>query len=90
MRGMRDDDKFGSSLLRNVLAALHQAIKNEDTSKGRNWLKNELPDYWTQRKAIIELLDYIATLAHVENMLHWEQEAYYAKLLRELIDNDGV
>lgn len=90
MRGMRDDDKFGSSLLRNVLAALHQAIKNEDTSKGRNWLKNELQDYWGQRKTIIELLDYIATLAHVENMPHWEQEAYYSKLLRELIDNDGV
>lgn len=90
MRGMRDDDKFGSSLLRNVLAALHQAIKNEDTSKGRNWLKNELQDYWGQRKTIIELLDYIATLAHVENMPHWEQEAYYAKLLREFIDNDGV
>ncbi len=90
MRGIRDDDKFGSSLLRNVLAALHQAIKNEDTSKGRNWLKNELPDYWGQRNTIIELLDYIATLAHVENMPHWEQEAYYAKLLRELIKNDGV
>ncbi|NLU09542.1 MAG: DUF1156 domain-containing protein [Tepidanaerobacter acetatoxydans] len=90
MRGMRDDDKFGSSLLRNVLAALHQAIKNEDTSKGRNWLKNELPDYWTQRNTIIELLDYIATLEHLENMSHWEQEAYYAKLLRELIKNDGV
>jgi putative DNA methylase len=90
MRGMRDDDKFGSSLLRNVLAALHQAIKNEDTSKGRNWLKNELPDYWTQRNTILELLDYIATLEHLENMSHWEQEAYYAKLLRELIDNDGV
>jgi putative DNA methylase len=90
MRGIGDKDKFGSSLLRNVLVALYQAIKEEDTTKGRNWLKNELPNYWTQRKTIIELLDYIATLEHLENMPHWEQEANYAKLLRELIKNDGV
>lgn len=90
MRGMRDDDKFGSSLLRNVLAALYQAVKNEDTSKGRIWLKNELSDYWTQKNTIIELLDYIATLSHLGNMSHWEREANYAKLLRELIKNDGV
>lgn len=90
MRGMKNDDTFGASLLRNVLAALYQAIENEDTLKGRSWLKNELPDYWGQRKSIIELLDYIATLDHLKNMLHWEQEAYYSKLLRELIDNDGV
>lgn len=90
MRGMKNDDTFGASLLRNVLAALYQAIENEDTSKGRNWLKNELPNYWGQKNTIIELLDYIATLEHLENMSHWKQEAYYSKLLRELIDNDGV
>lgn len=90
MRGMGDNNKFGSSLLRNVLAALYQAIRSEDASNGRNWLKNELIDYWGQRKTIIELLDYITTLAHIENMPHWEQEALYAKYLRELINNDGV
>lgn len=90
MRGMSSKDRFGSSLLRNVLAALHQAIKGEDTLKGRNWLKNELPNYWSQRNTIIELLDYISTLEHIETMPHWKEEARYAKLLRELVKNDGV
>lgn len=90
MKGMRNDDKFGSSLLRNVLAALYQAIKNEDAMSGRNWLRNEVPDYWGQRKTIIEILEYIATLAHMSHMPHWEQEAYYARLLTELVKNDGV
>lgn len=90
MRGMNSSDRFGSSLFRNVLAALHQSIKAEDTSKGRNWLKNELPNYWSQRNTIVEILDYISTLEHIKTMPHWEQEAKYAKLLRELIKNDGV
>jgi len=90
MKGMRNDDRFGSSLLRNVLAALYQAIKNEDTMSGRNWLRNELPDYWGQRKTVIEILGYIATLANVAYMSHWEQESYYARILAELVKNDGV
>lgn len=90
MRGLGDSDRFGSSVLRNILAALHQSIKEEDTSKGRNWLKNELPNYWQQRNTIIEILDYISTLGNIENMGYWEQEANYARLLCELIRNDGV
>lgn len=90
MRGVGDNEGFSSSILRNVLAALHQSIKEEDTTNGRNWLKNELTNYWQQRNTIIEILDYIATLGNIENMGHWEQEANYAKLLRELIKNDGV
>jgi adenine-specific DNA methylase len=90
MRGISDADKFGSSLLRNVLAALYQSIKAEDTSKGLNWLKNEVPNYWNQRNTIVVLLDFIATLGHHEHMKHWEDEAKYARLLSELVKNDGV
>lgn len=89
-RGLSDSTKFGGSLLRNILAALHLSINGEDTVKGKNWLRNEMPNYWQQRNAIIEILDYLATLDHIENMSHWSQEAKYAKLLRELIKNDGV
>ena len=32
MRGMNESDSFGDSLLRNVLAALHQSIKAEETN----------------------------------------------------------
>lgn len=89
-RGIGDTDGFGSSVLRNVLASLNQSIKEEETTNGRNWLKNELPNYWQQRNTIIEILDYISTLGNIENMGHWELEANYARLLCELIRNDGV
>lgn len=90
MRRIGGSDNFSNSLLRNVFAALHQAIKKENTMHGRNWLKNELPNYWTQRNTIICILEFIASFEHIENMKHWEEEAKYAKLMIELIRNDGV
>lgn len=90
MRGLGGADSFSNSLLRNVLAALHQAIKAEDTMQGRNWLKNELPNYWSQRNTIVEILEFISALEHIETMPHWKEEARYARLLAELVKNDGV
>ncbi len=90
MKGLSSKDAFSQSLLRNVLAALHQAISGEDTLIGINWLKNELAGYWNQRKTIIEILNYISTLRHIETMPHWSEEAKYARLLAELIKNDGI
>jgi len=81
---------FASTLLRNVLSALHQAVKGEDTLKGRNWLKNELPDYWELRNKIIEILKFLSALGPIATMPHWHEEAKYARLLVELIKNDGV
>jgi len=90
MRGLSGADRFSRSLLRNVLAALHQAIKAEDTVKGRNWMKNELPNYWNQRNTIAAILDYLSALEHIETMPHWKEEARYARLLAELIKNDSI
>jgi len=90
MRGLGGTDNFSNTLLRNVLAALHQAVRAEDTINGRNWLKNELPNYWSQRNLIVEILNYIAALEHIENMPRWNEEARYARLLSELVKNDGV
>ncbi|HHW57332.1 MAG TPA: DUF1156 domain-containing protein [Clostridia bacterium] len=90
MRGLNSSNRFSNTLLRNVLAALHQAIKAEDTTKGRNWLKNELPNYWNQRSIIVEILEYISALGNIETMPHWKEEAKYARLLAELVKNDGV
>jgi len=90
MRGLGSSDRFSNTLLRNILAALHQAIKAEDTTKGRNWLKNELPNYWNQRNTIVEILEYISALGNIETMPHWKEEAKYARLLAELVKNDGV
>ncbi|NLC67599.1 MAG: DNA methylase, partial [Clostridiaceae bacterium] len=92
MRGIGSGggDNFSNSLLRNVLAALHLAIKAENTEQGRNWLKNELLNYWSQRNTIVEILKYIATLENIENMPCWREEARYARFLAELVKNDGV
>ncbi|MGJ8455702.1 anti-phage-associated DUF1156 domain-containing protein [Pseudothermotoga sp. U03pept] len=90
MRGLTGSDRFSNTIVRNVLAALHQAIKSEDTTKGRNWLKNELPNYWNQRNTIVEILEYISALGNIETMPHWKEEAKYARLLTELVKNDGV
>ncbi|MDN5331488.1 MAG: putative methylase [Tepidanaerobacteraceae bacterium] len=90
MKGLSSSDRFSNTLVRNVLAALYQAIKAEDTTKGRNWLKNELPNYWNQRNTIIEILEYISALGNIETMPHWKEEAKYARLLAELVKNDGV
>jgi len=90
MRGLSGSDSFSNSLLRNVLAALHQAIKAEDTMQGRNWLRNELLNYWSQRNTVVAILEFISALGNIENMQHWREEARYARLLAELIRSDGV
>ena len=36
------------------------------------------------------MLEYISTLDHIENMKHWEKDAKSAKILAELVKNDGV
>lgn len=91
LKGMNDNNsEFGRSLLRNVLAALYISIKEEDTTKGKSWLKSELPNYWNKRNAIVLILDYISTFEHISNMSNWEREAKYARLLRELLSNDGI
>ncbi|MBM2814381.1 MAG: methylase [Ignavibacteria bacterium] len=85
-----NDDKFSNSLIRNVLMAIHQSIKKEDAQVGRNWLKNEIPDYWNLRTNIIALLEYLSKLDQFGNLEHWHNEALYAKFLTELVGNDGV
>ncbi|BCC61102.1 MULTISPECIES: anti-phage-associated DUF1156 domain-containing protein [Bacillus] len=90
MKGMNDSSNFGNSLVRKVLVAIYLSVKEEDTLKGRNWLKTEMEDYWNVRSNIIEILTYISSASHVENMEHWKKDAYTASILKELIANDGI
>ena len=90
MRYTNDNTKFGQSILRNILIALYKSTKEEDATKGKAWLRNEVNDYWNERSKIIEILDYIATLEYIENMKHWAKDAKSAKILVELVRNDGV
>ena len=90
MKYTNDNTKFGHSILRNILIALYKSTKEEDATKGKAWLRNEVNDYWNERSKIIEILDYIATLEYIENMKHWIKDAKSAKILVELVRNDGV
>lgn len=90
MRKLNDNSQFGNSLLRKVFAAIYLSVKEEDTLKGRSWLKSELEDYWNLRTSIIEILSYVASIEHIENMQNWEKDAYTASILKELIINDGI
>jgi len=86
-RGLHDEG-FGKTLLRNVLFAIHETRKEESPQAGRNWLYNEMPDYWNQRERIILLLKFIVrTCASME---HWGDDIKAARLLAGYIENDHV
>jgi hypothetical protein len=81
---------FASTLLRQVLFAVFKTADSEDPAAGRNWLRQEVTNYWDRRAAVIvPLLNY---LAHVPSpkMSHWQTDKAAAELLAGMIANDGV
>lgn len=89
-RRLLSGDGFARSLVRQVLFATHQIVRSEQTRDGLNWLKTELPDYWSQREKIINLLDYLAALRRVSDLNHWQKDAEAAGLLAGAVRNDHV
>jgi len=90
-RNIEGDGIFSSSLLRHVLMATYIATKEENNVlAGKNWLRNEVEDYWNKRERICEFLKYIAAFELIENMKHWHKEAAVANILKELVANDGI
>jgi hypothetical protein len=83
-------DGFGGSLLRQALFAVHQTIKSEEVRDGLNWLKTELPDYWSSREKIVHLLDFLSVLRYAAPMAHWQKDASAAGLLAGAVRNDHV
>jgi adenine-specific DNA methylase len=81
---------FLNTILRNIFLALNQAIKEENALNGKNWLRNELINYWNSRNIIIEILEFISRFEFIQNMSHWKDEAVYSKLIKELVRNDGI
>ena len=79
-------DAFGTSLVRNALFAVREARAAEDAGVGRNWLKNELPAYWSQRKALVEILRYFERMGHTSEA--WREDAETAGLVAGAVEND--
>lgn len=76
--------------MRQCLYAVYQAVKNEGTREGLNWLKTELPDYWGNREKIIQILEYLGRLKNISMMAHWRKEAEAARLLAGAVRNDHM
>lgn len=88
-----DRDVFGSSLMRHVLVAIYQCVQAESTAEGKNYLKakyDQNNEYWDKRSAIMEILGFISRFENISHMEHWHQDAYYARLLKEAVRNDGI
>jgi adenine-specific DNA methylase len=83
-------DGFGSSLVRQCLFAIHQAVTSDEVLAGLNWLRTEVPDYWGSRERIIHILEYLATLEHVSTMKCWRRDGRAAALLAGAVHNDHV
>jgi hypothetical protein len=82
------DEGFGRTILRNILFAIRETVKDDSPQTGRNWLHTELPDYWAVKQRIIQALQYIIrTASHIE---HWTEDVNAAKLLSGYIENDHV
>ena len=79
---------FDTSLLRNVLFSIYEAKRADSVPAGKNWLRNEVPDYWNQRKLIIHLLDYLACMVH--KLPYWKEDSELARVLRGAVQNDHV
>jgi adenine-specific DNA methylase len=80
------DDGFEGSHVRHALFAVHEARDRDDAQAGRLWLRNELPDYWGNRKKLIEILRYLASMETVDE--HWVDDAKAARLVAGAVEND--
>jgi hypothetical protein len=87
---MISGDGFAGSLVRQVLFAVHQAQKSEETRPGLNWLPSEIIDYWGNREKVIHLLEYFKTLGAPANMAPWRADAEAAGLLAGAVRNDHI
>jgi len=80
--------EFGATTLRNILFAISETVRTDDARQGLNWLREEVPTYWQQRKQIVAVLNYLAALTHISHMPHWEKDADAAQRLAGAVEND--
>lgn len=85
-----DSHPLSKTLVRQILMAIYVSIKNDDATAGKNWLRNEVPTYWTDRPKISEVFDAIIAFETVEGAEHWAESVQYAKYVKSLVENDGV
>ena len=85
---MLGDSEFGRSLARNCLFATREALRQNEAQAGRNWLKTELAGYWGQRKSLIIILRYLASME--VKISTWKDDGHAAGLVAGALENDSV
>lgn len=90
-KNLGDKEGFSNSIIRNLLFAINETVKNENTLAGKVWLHTELGQkYWDKRREIIELLRYFSYISMTSSMGHWKTDADAARLLAGAIENDHI
>jgi putative DNA methylase len=87
---MLEDNSFGSTLLRQILFAMHETHRTDAAVIGLNWIRNEYKEYWSSRDRIQALLGYLATLGNNESLPHWKEDSHAARVLAGAVANDHV
>lgn len=87
-RDLRAASGFGSTLLRQVLYAIHATSSHadRDPKDAREYLKRNLPNYWNDRQTILELLRYLQSTAH--DLPHWSTDLHATRLLLGSVEGD--
>lgn len=80
------DSAFGRSLVRRALYAVWLATENDGAEVSRRWLRDELPDYWSQRETLAAVFRYLAAL----DIDHWREDAAAARIVAGAVENDHV
>lgn len=91
MRTVGDVSGFEQSTLRLVLAAIHIAIKEDESPEKGLWhIKNNISDYWNSRDMLRQLLSFLKDTQNIDTMPHWRESAVMAEHIYVLVDNDHV
>ena len=81
------EDAFSESLLRHALFAIREVAKSDQGAEpGRAWLKAEVKDYWSNRKTLIAILQYLSRFQH--SLPTWKTDSKAAALLAGALEND--
>ncbi|NQX00649.1 DUF1156 domain-containing protein [bacterium] len=81
------EDAFSESLLRHTLFAIREVAKSDQGAEpGRAWLKAEVKDYWSHRKTLIAILQYLSRFQH--SLPSWQTDSKAAALLAGALEND--
>jgi adenine-specific DNA methylase len=81
-------DGFDRTLVRHLLFAIHETVSKETVQEGLNYLKVEVPNYWSERKRSLEILRYLSRLQYIPHLPHWKKDAEAARVLAGAVEND--